>query len=117
MCSRLHSMRSLPLRWLLAFIASASLSGAATLSLTSQSAAAGQSITVPVIFAGAGDRVAGLQFEVAWDPGIGVQIALGRDLPTSGKFIYAARVSSNSLRVLVVGTDQSQLADGEIARL
>src|SRR5262245_24550532 len=110
-------MRLLPLLWLFSILASASPANGAVLSIANQSAAAGQSIPVPVIFSSAGDRLSGVQFDLTWDSGIDIQVAFGQDLPATGKLIYARRIATNSIRVLIVGADQNQVNDGEMARL
>src|SRR5215467_14383149 len=117
MCGPSDSTRSRCMRWLLPLTMCVSLSSAATLSMSDQSAGPGQSVMLPVSFASGGDRVSGVQFDLAWDPGIAVQIAFGRDLAASGKLIYAGPIVNNSMRVLIIGMNQSLMTDGEIVRL
>jgi len=90
---------------------------AAVLSIPSLTATPGQWLVTPVTFAQENAQISGIQFDLAWDAGLSLQIAVGRDLAGFRKLVYSAQPGTSSIRVLIVGTDQGLLGDGEVMRL
>jgi hypothetical protein len=90
---------------------------AAEVSIPNLAATSGQWIATTVTSSKEDAQISGLQFDLEWDAGLAVQIAAGRDLANAGKVLYSAERGTRTIRVLIAGTDQALLADGEIVRL
>ncbi len=89
----------------------------ATLSIANQAANQGQTVVAPVLFAGGGDTVAALQFDLQWDPMLGVQVAPGITAGQGFKVLYPATQAPGVLRCLILGVNQNVLADGAVLQL
>jgi len=89
----------------------------AVISAAAQSAVPGQTIVIPIVFAAQGAQVSGLQFDLTWDPGIDVKVAIGDPLRTSSKLLYATGLAPAMARCLLVGMDVNVIPDGEILKL
>ena len=94
-----------------------SFGGAALLSIPSQSANTGQLLASAVTLSTDGAQISGVQFDLAWDQGLDVQIATGSEMRNAVKLIYSAPLATRSMRVLIVGMNQNRIADGELVRL
>jgi uncharacterized protein (TIGR03437 family) len=90
---------------------------AALLSVPSLSGSPGQTVIVPVTFSAQGQQVSGLQFDLAWDAGVDIKVAIGDGLRKSPKVLYAAVLGSRSVRCLVAGTNLDTLSDGDVVKL
>jgi uncharacterized protein (TIGR03437 family) len=90
---------------------------AALLSLPSQFANTGQLLASAVTLSTDGSQISGVQFDLAWDQGLDVQIATGSEMRNAVKLIYSAPLATRSMRVLIVGMNQNRIADGELVRL
>jgi hypothetical protein len=75
---------------------------AAGVVIPSQMAAAGQMIATTVTLSTEGAQLSGLQFDLEWDAGLDVQIAVGSGLANSGKQLYSAQLAPRSTRILIV---------------
>lgn len=88
------------------------------ISLSSQSAAPGSSILIPMTFAAQGAYVSGVQLDLEYD---GTSMSLvttpGEALRQSGKNMYTADLPSNRKRILIVGPNQNQIPDGTLFNL
>jgi hypothetical protein len=109
---RFHFVRGFVL-----FVWVGSLAQAAEFSIPSLMATPGQWLATTVTFAKEDAQISGVQFDLEWDPGLGVQIAAGRDLANFRKLVYSAERGASGIRVLIAGTDQALLGDGEVIRL
>jgi spore coat protein U-like protein len=89
----------------------------ATLSIADQTANQGQTVTVPVQFASGGQTVAALQFDLQGDPGLAVQAAQGIISRQGFKVLYSNAQASGVLRCMIVGGNQTPIADGDILDL
>jgi uncharacterized protein (TIGR03437 family) len=89
----------------------------ATLSIPNQTAYPSQTLVAPVVLATGGAAIAGIQFDLQWDPSLAVQIASGITLGQSSKALYVASLSPATVRCLIVGMNQTSLTDGEAVEL
>jgi uncharacterized protein (TIGR03437 family) len=64
-----------------------------------------------------GATISSLQFDLEWDAGLGVQMAVGSGLTPSGKLLYTTQLTARSVRFLMSGVDPGVMADGELLRL
>jgi uncharacterized protein (TIGR03437 family) len=88
------------------------------ISLSNQSAAPGSSILFPVTFVSEGASISGIQFDLEYDGStMSFATTLGDALRQSGKNMYSADLASNRKRILIVGTNQSQISDGTLFNL
>jgi uncharacterized protein (TIGR03437 family) len=90
---------------------------AAGLSVATQTASPGQTITVPLFFSAAGIAVAGIQFDLSWPSTMHVNIAPGAQLRDSSKLLFSNQLNGGALRCLIAGLNQDLLPDGELLRL
>ena len=90
---------------------------AAEISVPNLTATPGQLLATAVTLSTEGALMGGIQFDLEWDANVGVQLAVGHEVVHSGKFLYTAQLTANSIRILIVGTDQGALSDGELLRL
>jgi len=86
----------------------------AGLSCPDQSLVAGQSAISSIGFSAEAAQISGVQFDLEWDPALGVQITSGAQIGGSGKVLYAAPLTKRSLRVLIAGGDSSIISDGPL---
>ena len=89
----------------------------ATLSIPNQTADPGQTMVMPVLLAAEGQSIAGIQFDLQWDQSLTIQIASGSTLGPAYKELYSASPSPRHLRCMVVGYNQTFLADGAALNL
>lgn len=89
----------------------------AALSIASQNANPGQTVATPILLAAGRQAIAGIQFDLHWDQTLSVQVAPGITLGQSFKVLYAASPAPSTLRCLIVGTNQTSLADGAVLEL
>ncbi len=118
----LQSFRYLRVRmkWLLplALIGMGPAAHGVELTISNLAAAPGSSLLLPVAFAGHGEAVAGIQFDLQYDPGVMSVSATVGDAPRlSGKRLYLAHLSSTQIRVLTVGLNQNLIPDGILCTL
>ena len=90
---------------------------AAEISVPNLTATPGQLLATAVTLSTEGALMGGIQFDLEWDTNVGVQLAVGHEVVHSGKFLYTAQLTANSIRILIVGTDQGAFSDGELLRL
>src|SRR5215467_8752688 len=95
----------------------ASPTRAAVFSIAGASGVTGQSILSSVTFSAQASPVSALQFDLEWDPLLAIQIVPGSTIGGSGKLLYTAARSSNSLRVLIAEMNQGTVPDGEMVRV
>jgi len=90
----------------------------AEVSLASQSAAPGSSNVLPIAFLSQANPASGVQFDLEYDnSALSLGLTPGDALRNAGKKIYSANLASNKIRLLLVGTDQSAIADGTLVNL
>jgi uncharacterized protein (TIGR03437 family) len=89
----------------------------AALSISNQTAIPGQTVAVPALLATAGQAIAGIQFDLQWDPALAVQVTPGAALGQSSKVLYSASPTPGPLRYLIVGANLNSLADGALLEL
>jgi uncharacterized protein (TIGR03437 family) len=89
----------------------------ATLSIANQTANQGQTIATPIQFAAGGQTITALQFDLQWDPVLAVQAAQGITSRQGFKVLYSNAQIPGVLRCLIVGSDQTPLADGDVLDL
>ncbi len=116
-CYAQTSMNGPGLRFLLPLLLLGSSGSAAEISIPTQVATTGQLIATSATLSTEGAQISGLQFDLEWDPGLGVQIVTGRGLANSRKILYSAQLAARTMRVLIVGLDQATLPDTELLRL
>ena len=110
-------MKFTRLRFLLSLLLLGYTGSAAELSIPSQTATPGQLIATTITLATEGDQISGLQFDLEWDAGLEVEVAVGRGLGGSGKLLYPAQQNARSVRLLFAGLNQGILPDGELMRV
>jgi len=82
-------------------------------SLSNQSAAPGTSVLLPVVFASQADSVSGFQFDLQYDSAaMSLSATLGDPARNSQKSLYVADLAPNKKRFLIVGFNQTPIADG-----
>jgi uncharacterized protein (TIGR03437 family) len=64
-----------------------------------------------------GAAIAGTQFDLEWDAGLTVQVIAGDQVRSANKNLFTGSLSSRSIRCLIVGINQTTLADGELLQL
>ncbi len=90
---------------------------AATLSISNQTANPGETVATSVLLTTGGAAIAGIQFDLQWDPGLHIQVASGSALGQAYKILYTAPLSPRILRCLMVGFNQTSLQDGSVVNL
>lgn len=90
---------------------------AATLSISNQTANPGQTVATSVLLTTGGAAIAGIQFDLQWDPGLHIQVSSGGALGQAYKVLYATPLGPRILRCLMVGVNQTSFADGSVANL
>jgi uncharacterized protein (TIGR03437 family) len=90
---------------------------AAALSLANQTANPGQTVVAPVLLAAGGEAIAGIQFDLQWDPSLAVQVGPAVTPGQSFKVLYTSSPTPGVLRCLIVGANQNSLADGAMIQL
>ena len=105
---------------LLACVAMTSPCGAATLSLGQQSGMPGDTdVSVPVSLCSApGEEVAGAQFDIVFDDTILSlpDVVAGPAASDAVKYVYSSEFEPGMVRVIVMGLNQTTIADGVVAR-
>ncbi|HUB82479.1 MAG TPA: cohesin domain-containing protein [Bryobacteraceae bacterium] len=89
----------------------------ATLSVGNLTANPGQTVTAPVVLGSGGAAIAGIQFDLQWDPGISIDVAPGGTLGESDKALYIAVRGARALRCLMVGMNVTSIPDGPLVNL
>src|SRR6476659_6666349 len=88
----------------------------ASLSAPAQVATPGQTLIAALSFASEAQAVSGLQFDLDWDPALALRLFPGAQIGSSTKVLYAVKLPNQALRVMIVGTNQQLIADGELVR-
>ena len=88
----------------------------ASLSAPPQVATPGQTLIAALSFASEAQAVSGLQFDLDWDPALALRLFPGAQIGSSTKVLYAVKLPNQALRVMIVGTNQQLIADGELVR-
>jgi uncharacterized protein (TIGR03437 family) len=87
----------------------------AELALTSETAPAGASLIVPVVFQPGADTVTGFQFDLEYDAAaMSLTAVAGDALRVAEKNLYFAPVSDNKLRFLAAGLNQTPIPPGTV---
>jgi uncharacterized protein (TIGR03437 family) len=102
---------------LVAFFAAYPCGFSATLSIADLTANQGQTVATPIQFTSDGQTIAALQFDLQWNPMLGVQVAPGITSGQGFKVFYPATQAPGVLRCLVVGANQNVLSDGDVLQL
>jgi uncharacterized protein (TIGR03437 family) len=102
---------------LLILLAAACLASGATLSGPSQTANPGDTVPVTLSLASGGQVVSGVQLDLAWDPAFDLHMVPGNQAGVSNKLLTVSLLQPRVLRCLIVGMNQSALADGDLLRL
>jgi hypothetical protein len=77
-----------------------------------------QPVTVNVTLASAGASLAGVQFDLQYDAeALNVTVAAGPSSGAAGKNVNAHALQAGHQRVLIVGMNQTTIADGVVATL
>ncbi len=103
--------------WLTAFCAVPGYAQILSPSPSSQTASPGQTFTVSLSLMSQGAAIAGTQFDLEWDAGLTVQVIAGDQVRSANKNLFTGSLSSRSIRCLIVGINQTTLADGELLQL
>lgn len=99
------------------FLAVAPTGYSAALSVANQSVSIGGVVSTPVSFTSGGQSISGIQFDVQWDPTLNLAVVGDVLIGQSSKILRTAPTASNSVRCLIVGLNQSVLADGALVQL
>ena len=92
---------------------SAAVALSAQLTLVNQSATPGTSLLIPVAFASQDGSPSGVQLDLEYDSAaMSLSAILGEPARNSGKRLYAADLTPNKRRFLIVGFNQNPLDDG-----
>jgi hypothetical protein len=79
---------------------------------------AGQPVTLNVTLASSGASLSGLQFDLEYDAAsLNVTVAAGPALGTASKNLQSAVLQPGRQRILIVGMNQTAIADGAVAVL
>ena len=89
----------------------------AQISISNVSAQPGASAAAEVIFAGQGDYVAGLQFDLEFDTDLTITTAPGVSSIAAGKNLGTASLAHGGTRFLVIGLNQNIITDGALLSL
>jgi uncharacterized protein (TIGR03437 family) len=90
----------------------------AQLSVPTAAGPPGSSLLVPIGFASQSDSVAGVQFDLQFDSTtFGLNATLGNSARAAGKSLYLWQVYPGLWRFLIVGLNQTPLADGALVNL
>ena len=89
---------------------------AASLTLPNQSAIPGQTVVLAVSLVSQGQSISAIQFDLDADPGLSFGALPGIQLGASNKTLQTATLPNGALRVLLVGMNNQQIADGELLR-
>jgi hypothetical protein len=87
------------------------------LSIDSATAQAGSSVQIAVRFVAAGAQVAGLQFDLSFDPTMALGASAAASATSAGKTVYSAGVATGLTRILLAGLNQNTLGDGPVVTL
>src|SRR5271157_857350 len=99
-------------RWLL-LVAAWTAGDCAQLSLPAAAGPPGSSLLVPIGFLSQSDSVAGVQFDLQFDSTtLSLNATLGNSARAAGKSLYLWKVRAGLWRFLIVGLNQTALADG-----
>lgn len=102
---------------LLVLLGSSFLASGATISGPSQIANPGDTLPVTLSLASGTQVVSGVQFDLTWDAAFNLHLAPGSQAGASNKLLTVSLLQPRVLRCLIVGMNQSGLADGELLRL
>jgi uncharacterized protein (TIGR03437 family) len=89
----------------------------ATLSAPVQSLSPGQSAAVSLSLASAAQSIAAIQFDLQSYPSLALQATAGDQLRPASKILYFASIGPRALRCLIVGMNQTAIADGELLKV
>jgi uncharacterized protein (TIGR03437 family) len=89
---------------------------AATLTIENRTISPGQSDIAAVSFSSDGQAVSALQFDLECDPGLTILLFPGAQSDASGKTLYSTHLPGGSVRILVIGTNQANIGDGQVLR-
>ncbi len=104
-------------RLLLSLLFAASLCAQnALLSAPGQTLNPGQTVVISLSLASAGQTIAALQFDIAWDLPLNLQITAGNQLQPASKTPYVVSLGPQSVRCLVTGINLAPIADGEVLK-
>ncbi|HWB99183.1 MAG TPA: cohesin domain-containing protein [Bryobacteraceae bacterium] len=99
--------------WILLVAMTATDVSAAQLSLSSQTAAPGSNIVVPVSLSVQGAALTGIQFDLHYDSSaMSINAVLGDSGRNALKTLYFADISPDIRRFLIIGNNQTTLSDG-----
>lgn len=113
-----RSLASLVLFGATCFLVAPSTSFAAQLTISNQVALPGMSIQVPVNLGAQGSTITGMQFDIQFDDAVlSVSATLGNSANSAGKQLYSSNVAVNTLRCVIVGLNQTAIADGSVVNL
>jgi len=92
--------------------------GAQQLTLGTVQAPPGQTVTLGVQLATGGAQIAGVQFDLIYDPNtFTLTPTAGAAATAAGKGVQTNMVQSNDMRLIVTGINQTPIASGDIADL
>ena len=102
----------------LASVAGPSLGLCVEVSIPTQVAGTGASLSVPISFASSGEAVSGLQFDLIFsDAALNLSTVTGTAARSSGKTLYFGSHSPHQSRFLITGLNQNPISDGTIVNL
>jgi uncharacterized protein (TIGR03437 family) len=103
---------------ILFLIVVASCSGqTAQLSAPDQGLNPGQAVVASFSLVSEGQTIAAVQFDLASDPPIGLQVTAGDQLRAASKIPYVVSTAPQKLRCLIVGLNETTIANGELLKL
>jgi hypothetical protein len=101
----------------LSLLAAGALASAAEITLPRVSIAAGSTASGNVQFAAQGAQVAGMQFDVEYPASLSLTATLGGVASAAGKSLTVQDMGAGRKRLLIVGINQTVIADGTVAVL
>ena len=102
--------------WLVVLSVSAVPISAATLAIQNQTIGPGQSEIAAVSFFSEGQAISALQFDLECDAALTVLLFSGAQSDASGKTLHATYLPGGSVRILVIGINRANIADGQVLR-
>jgi uncharacterized protein (TIGR03437 family) len=89
----------------------------ASLSAPPQTLSPAESSIIPLSLSSGGQEIAALQFDLQWDPVLTLNFTLGDQARAAGKSPYCVAISPGVIRCLILGVNQTAIADGEVLKM
>jgi uncharacterized protein (TIGR03437 family) len=99
------------------FVLVSSYCQTATLSVPDQTLNPSQSTIISLSLDTASQSIAAIHFDLQWDQAVGLHLTAGDQLLAAAKAPYSTSLGPHALRCLIVGMNQTALADGELLKM